>query len=305
MTDAATRQRRRRIYEKLRDSEFFATYQDAFRTATGLPLRLVGADLEDWCLDGNSENRSPFCQELNQSHDVCHECMETNRRLMAHAVVHGPTTCQCFAGMSATAIPVVAESEVVGFLKTGQVFTRLPSPDAFSKVARVLGRNGMNKDDIGTFEAAYQQTRQIDPQRYQSMITLLATFAKQLGEHAEKIVAITDGREPPGVTRAREFIAKNLSEPLPLAAVARVAGLSESHFCRIFRETTGMTLTDYINRCRIEWAKRELLAPDARVSEIAFHVGYQSLSQFNRSFARLTGRSPSQYRGEEISRLAI
>lgn len=305
MNDASKNQHPRRTYEKLRDSEFFATYQDAFRTATGLPLRLVSAQMDDWCLDGNTENRSPFCQELNLCHEVCRECLETNRRLMAHAVVNGPTTCQCFAGMSATAVPVEAEGEIVGFLKTGQVFTRVPEPAAFERVARILARNGMSEDAILTFHTAYQQTRRIEPQRYQSMVTLLATFARQLGEHAEKIVAFSQGREPAGVTRAREYIAKNLGEPLPLAAVARIAGLSESHFCRIFRDAVGMTLTDYINRCRIEWAKRELLAPDARVSEIAFHVGYQSLSQFNRCFARLTGRSPSQYRGEELARLAV
>ena len=51
------------------------------------------------------------------------------------------------------------------------------------------------------------------------------------------------------------------------------AGVSESHFCRIFREGTGLTLTDYINRSRIESARQMLLKADARVSEIAFEVG--------------------------------
>ena len=57
----------------------------------------------------------------------------------------------------------------------------------------------------------------------------------------------------------------------------------------------GSTLTDYVNRRRIQWAKKELLKSETRISEIAFLIGYQSLSQFNRSFARVTGLSPSRY----------
>ena len=108
--------------------------------------------------------------------------------------------------------------------------------------------------------------------------------------------------EPAAVARARKFIDETLADPLPLTLVARQAGLSESHFCRVFKEATGLTLTDYINRRRIEWAKKELLKPEARVSEIAFNIGYQSLSQFNRSFARFTGNSPTNFRREELAK---
>ena len=96
--------------------------------------------------------------------------------------------------------------------------------------------------------------------------------------------------------RARHHIHAHLDQSLPLAVVARRAGLSESHFCRVFREVTGWTLTDYITQCRIGWAQRELLRPSARISGVAFKVGFQSLSQFNRSFARVVGCSPSAYR---------
>jgi AraC-like DNA-binding protein len=47
-----------------------------------------------------------------------------------------------------------------------------------------------------------------------------------------------------------------------------------------------------------------LLRPEVRISEIAFHVGYQSLSQFNRSFARIAGVSPTQFRRVRFDRAA-
>lgn len=292
------------LFEKLRNSELFETYQDAFRTATGLPLRLVSANVEEWCLDESRQNRSPFCEALNLCKSACAACIDTNRRLMASAAVSGPTSCHCFAGMAATAVPIRAGGKLIGFLKTGQVFNRVPAPGAFGQVSKTLSRQGLSKEDVKRLEEAYLQTRSVEPERYQSMITLLATFAAQLGQQAEKLLTVQDGSEPAAISRAREFIENNLSEPLPLALVAKNAGLSESHFCRIFRDATGLTLTDYINRRRIQWAKKELLKSETRVSEIAFLIGYQSLSQFNRSFARVTGRSPTRYRAEELTSLA-
>ena len=132
------------------------------------------------------------------------------------------------------------------------------------------------------------------------MVTLLQTFAEQLSDHAESLAIIEEGSEPAAIVRARKFIHANVDQPLPLGQVAREAGLSESHFCRLFKDSTGLTLTDYVNRCRIDWAKRELLRPEVRISEIAFLIGYQSLSQFNRSFARIVGFSPTLFRRQRL-----
>jgi AraC-like DNA-binding protein len=292
------------LFERLQNSELFATYQSAFRTATGLPLRLVGADASEWCLDDSKQNRSPFCETLNLCKSACAACITTNKRLMEQASSQGPTSCHCFAGLVATAVPVRCSSRLIGFLKTGQVFNQVPSPSLFRNVAKALARQGLNPEEVEKLRSAYEQTRRVEPERYQSMITLLATFADQLGQQAEKLIVVREGGESAAITKARAFIDQNLSEPLPLSLVARQAGLSESHFCRIFREGTGLTLTDYINRRRIQWAKRELLKSETRISEIAFLIGYQSLSQFNRSFSRVTGRSPSRFRSEELTSLA-
>ncbi len=294
----------RALFDKLLHSELFETYQDAFRTATGLPLRLVGANVEEWCLDDSASNRSPFCETLNLCKSACNACIDTNRKLMSVAAVSGPTSCHCFAGMAATALPVKSGTRLVGFLKTGQVFNRVPSKSAFKEVSKTLARQGLSEKDIAKLEATYHQTRSVEPERYQSMVTLLATFAAQLGQQAEKLLTVQAGSEPAAIAKARDFIENNLSEPLPLALVAKKAGLSESHFCRIFRDATGLTLTDYINRRRIQWAKKELLKSETRISEIAFLIGYQSLSQFNRSFSRVTGRSPTRFRAEELTSLA-
>ena len=288
------------LLSRILQSDRFKIYQDAFRLTTGLPLRLVSADADHWSLDDNTVNRSPFCEALNLCGGAYTACRETNRRLMREAEVNGPSTYNCFAGLCATAVPVKLGASVVGFLKTGQVFTKVPSEAQFTEMLGSLGRKTLSATSIGQLKSAYMSTRAVDPQRYDSMITLLQTFAEQLSEHAESLAIIEEGSEPAAIARARKFIHANVDQPLPLGQVAREAGLSESHFCRLFKDSTGLTLTDYVNRCRIDWAKRELLRPEVRISEIAFLVGYQSLSQFNRSFARIAGVSPTQYRRQRL-----
>jgi AraC-like DNA-binding protein len=64
----------------------------------------------------------------------------------------------------------------------------------------------------------------------------------------------------------------------------------------MFKKATGMTFTDYLGRVRVEKAKNLLLNPHLRVSEIAYAVGFQSLTHFNRVFRALTGQSPTDFR---------
>ena len=68
------------------------------------------------------------------------------------------------------------------------------------------------------------------------------------------------------------------------------------YFCKIFKKANGLTFTDYLSRVQITKAKNLRLNPNLRVGEIAYEVGLQSLTHFNRVFRKLTGQSPSHYR---------
>ena len=88
----------------------------------------------------------------------------------------------------------------------------------------------------------------------------------------------------------------HLAEPMSLEGVASEVNVSPFHFCKIFKRATGMTFTDFVNRARVEKAKRMLMRPEARITEVAYDVGFQSLSHFNRSFRRIVSESPTEFR---------
>jgi YesN/AraC family two-component response regulator len=64
----------------------------------------------------------------------------------------------------------------------------------------------------------------------------------------------------------------------------------------MFKKGTGLNFTEYVSRVRIENAKNLLLNPNLRISEIAYQVGFQSLTHFNRVFKKVVGEAPTEYR---------
>ena len=102
--------------------------------------------------------------------------------------------------------------------------------------------------------------------------------------------------EPAEIWKARNFIHEHSDEELSLTQVAKAVNISPNHLSEKFKQVTGVNFVDYVARARFEKARVLLHDVDLRVSEIAFATGFQSLSQFNRVFKKLAGKSPTQYR---------
>ena len=111
-------------------------------------------------------------------------------------------------------------------------------------------------------------------------------------------VALRTGNraEPVEIWKARKFIEEHWDEELSLTKVARSVHISANHLSEKFKEVTGVNFVDYIASMRIEKARDLLQNRQLQISEIAFAVGFQSLSQFNRVFKKITRRSPTQFR---------
>jgi len=102
--------------------------------------------------------------------------------------------------------------------------------------------------------------------------------------------------EPANIWKARQFIEQHCGEHISLVKVARSVSANPTYFSEKFKQVTGTNFVDYVARTRFDRAKKLLENGDVPISEIAFAAGFQSLSQFNRVFKKLSGKSPKQYR---------
>jgi AraC family transcriptional regulator len=98
--------------------------------------------------------------------------------------------------------------------------------------------------------------------------------------------------------RVTELMQQTLAQAFDLGLYARAAGMSEAHFSRQFKRSTGLAPSQYFIRLRIAAARRLLRETDRPIISIGMEVGYSSPSHFAQVFRRETGVSPGAYRGE-------
>jgi AraC-like DNA-binding protein len=93
-----------------------------------------------------------------------------------------------------------------------------------------------------------------------------------------------------------QFTLRNFREEISLDFVAKMANRSPAAFCRFFKKRTRKTYITFLNEIRIQEACSLLLKPDLNISEICFIAGFNSISNFNRQFKKITGFTPKGYR---------
>jgi AraC-like DNA-binding protein len=211
-----------------------------------------------------------------------------------------PHTVTCPFGLTETAVPIKLGERTIGYLRIGQVLRHMPAKSDTTRVSRQLERCGVRF--TGEIRKAWGKNPLLPPEKYNAIVRLLSFFADQLSALSNQLMTEKSNAEPPLVLRARDYIDKHKTEELSLADVAKAAGASVFHFCKVFHKATGLTFTDYVARVRLEDARNRLLNPNLRISEIAYDVGFQSLTQFNRTFKRVFGQSPSEFRARLSSR---
>jgi len=99
------------------------------------------------------------------------------------------------------------------------------------------------------------------------------------------------------IQRGVDYIETKLDQDVALSDVAKVAGVSQWHFQRLFKALTGETLKTYIRSRRLAASLERLLSTELRVLDIAMLAGFESQEAFARAFKQAFGLTPQQYRG--------
>jgi hypothetical protein len=258
MNSHSANKARERLVDNLSSTEFFNNYSSAFAQLTGLTLTL----------DATREGE----------------------------VLTGAQTTYSLAGVADTRVPVRVGKALVAAIHTGGVRIEPATAQAFAPVAAALLDSGCSAAEVKAESIAFSQLPVMPKERYEAALAMLKSFAFQLGESAHRLLFAHAQHEPEAVRTAKAFIMEHLAEPMSLEQVAAHAHVSPFHFCKVFKRATGMTFTDFVNRVRVEKARKMLMRPEARITEVAYDVGFQSLSHFNRSFRRIAGESPTEFR---------
>ena len=288
----------RSLVNALVNSKVYRDYARSFGDITGMPLALQ--PVETWQLPhhgGRHEN--PFCAMISRTSRACSACLQSQERLCAQAA-REPQTVMCPLGLCDTAVPVRMSDRLIGFLQSGQFFRKKPDQKQFEQMYKLLKEWGLELDR-NKLKDAYFATQVVSPAQQKAALKLLEIFSQHLALLSNQVFIQQENAEPPVIKKARDYIQEHQGEKLSLGQVARAVNMSTFYFCKTFKKITGINFTDYLSRVRIEKSKNLLLNPNLRVSEIAFEVGFQSLTHFNRVFKKILGQSPTEYRDKLLA----
>lgn len=178
---------------------------------------------------------------------------------------------------------------IISILSQPRLITYAKDPELYEECARGL---------LALAECYWGET---STKMLSTCSLLLAWFAK-IGESSLKEtplnagVSVKSGNLMNRLSKVLDYIDTHYAENITLEEAAGIACFSKFYFTRLFKQYTNQTFYDYLSTKRIHVAEQMLIVPNLAITDISAKSGFSSLSSFNRTFKRLKGCSPSEYR---------
>lgn len=186
--------------------------------------------------------------------------------------------------VSDTALEQAADA--ISFADDGLPADRAPQDERLSSLLYMLERERANEYPSGRmFLDGIEQALAAIIVRYDGVARRVSQVYK-------------GGLTPYRMKRVTEFIQEHIEEEITLNELAQNVGLSPSHFCSLFRKSSGKTPHQFVLHCRIQHAKELLAKHSHSILDVALASGFRTHQHFSRIFRRQVGIPPSTYRGQ-------
>ena len=160
-------------------------------------------------------------------------------------------------------------------------------------VSRAAIRGGMDVNDALSLSDAYIQKNEL----LSSVDAIENLQYHMVFDYTEKVEKIRLGKTPTKLlTDIANYVQKHLSEPVDIDALSKAMFISRTHLAVKFKKETGMTLSEFVLKEKIEEGKRLLRYTDKPISAIAAYLGFSSQSHFANVFKKYANSSPNEYR---------
>lgn len=164
------------------------------------------------------------------------------------------------------------------------------------KASRGLQLNGKSRTEISTTILQLKKARAID--KLILFLSMLKKFCEAKGAKQLTVSAMGSGfnlEEGKRMNAILSFTFRESHRKIYIYEVANIANLSVEAFCRYFKMHTQKTYTSFLNELRVSNACQMLLNKDWSIQDVCYRSGFNNISNFNRIFKKVTGKSPSNY----------
>lgn len=261
---------------------------DDFYNATGITIDLLEPDFTK--ISHTKYEFNQYCKNIQSIADgkkTCHlseialleKCKKT-KKAQTHI---------CHAGFLDMAVPIIYDNEIIGYIILGQ----LKINSDFTALESYIAKLGL---DIEITRELYNQTQLSDSKKIQSVSNIASMLVKYI-----LIENMLSPNLEENMQKAVNYINSNLEKELTIKLISKSVNISKSALYKKFHSLFNCTISEYINRKRIEKSVYLLNNTNLSVEEISQRVGFKSTSYYSKTFKKTKGISPLKYRKTYIN----
>lgn len=245
-------------------------------------------------------NDIPFCKTARQNEKIKQMCL----RCATHAALDAARLkrtffYRCSYGLVDFAVPIFYRGEVLGAIFGGEL-----KVDGCDEHLDYVYPNTPLNDD-----AELEELLDSTPASNLEKLTETAKLLSQLADNFENFGILLNLKNDNSrnvyrnekIRPALDYIKINYNKSISLKDLASICFVSEAYFSRFFKTVMNCNLSDYITDMRIKKAKEMLKDPSVKLITIAYEIGYNDYSYFNRKFKKETGMTPFEYRTSHLN----
>lgn len=254
-----------------------------FYNATGIDMELVKSDFTS--ATHTNRPRCRYCAAVQSTPAGIRACRLSDRALLEKCAATGQShSCICHAGLVDVVIPIMYDTQIIGYL----IFGRMKPNLDFSFLEEYVISLGLDAEKAKSY---YAQLPFYDAERIQSVSNIATLLCKYI-----LLENMLRPNSSDSVEKATAYIQDNLQKNLSIQNISRGAGISKSVLYKVFHQHFQCTVSDYIKAKRVEHSLSLLTETDLSMEEVSQHIGFSSASYYSKVFKTQMGISPLQYR---------
>lgn len=255
--------------------------------------KLTGLTISVWNSSFNQLSFQPkqmcdFCAEIKKNKEGKRRCYVSDKMLCTEcARVKNAVTHRCHAGLIDTAVPIIYDGNVLGYLIFGQAVdgSELSVDERLKNLCEELSL------DFEKMSKYYSELLPYDLEKIIAASNILKTAARYLW--LSEYIEIGYSTK---ASQISDYITENLGGDLSLSTLCLKFGISKNKLYEISRHHFKTSIGDYITQMRITEAKRLLTSTDLSVREVGESVGIKDYNYFTKFFKNNVGQTPIKYR---------
>lgn len=265
------------------DTDKINTVLQSFYNATGINIQLYRNDFST--IANNTRISTPYCREIQKCEIGTNACRMSDDELIKKCSVSKKSEMHiCHAGLADVAVPIMNDGDILCYIILGQM--RVDSD--FDAVAKKLVDIPVDYDKMRT---CYMSLPVFDEEKIESIVNIATILAEHI-----LIGNMLNTRRMTFSESVEKYIEANIDKEMSVKDICENVGVSKSALYANMHNFNGCTVSEYINRKRVEKSADMLSNTDYSVEMISQMCGFSSSAYFSRTFKKIMGLSPLKYR---------